>query len=59
MACVDEPGECPLEDVCPTRATWSEVKEAIVHVLEDTTLRDLAERMEAKRARQKAPMYYI
>ncbi len=59
VACVDEPGGCPLEDCCPTRATWSEVKEAIVEVLENTTLQDLADRMNEKRARQKAPMYYI
>ncbi|MFO8007735.1 MAG: RrF2 family transcriptional regulator [Candidatus Brocadiia bacterium] len=59
VACVDEPGECPLEGCCPTRATWSEVKDAILEVLEDTTLRELAERIKEKRARREAPMYYI
>ena len=44
--CVDEPGVCPMEDECPTRETWSEMKEAINDVLEGTTLQDLVERGE-------------
>ncbi len=59
VACLDQAGECPLEDRCPTRSTWSEVKEAIMEVLEKTTLADLAERVRKNRGREAAPMYYI
>jgi len=58
VACVEKPGSCPMEDVCPTRETWAEVKEAVEGVLERTTLRDLGERQKRKRDAT-GPMYYI
>ncbi|MFP4027606.1 MAG: RrF2 family transcriptional regulator [Candidatus Brocadiia bacterium] len=46
VECVDEPEVCPLKEKCTTRKTWAEVKEAIMEVLERTTLQDLLERDE-------------
>ena len=46
--CVDHDGSCPLQSVCATWETWSELKEAIERVLEQTTLQRLAQRMEQK-----------
>ncbi|MCD6415541.1 MAG: Rrf2 family transcriptional regulator [Planctomycetes bacterium] len=42
--CVDEPGACPMKNVCPTRDTWVELKESIENVLQNTSLQDLVER---------------
>lgn len=56
--CVEEPGSCPLEQVCPARETWMEIKESIAEVLETTTLQDLAEKTE-RRIKAAARMYHI
>jgi Rrf2 family cysteine metabolism transcriptional repressor len=58
VACVETPGSCAMEEVCPTRETWVEVKDAVQGVLEKTTLRELGERQKRKR-RTAGPMYYI
>lgn len=42
--CVDDPQSCPIEDVCPTRETWCELRDALANVLERTTLQHLAAR---------------
>jgi Rrf2 family protein len=44
VECADDPESCPMADQCPTRDTWVEIKEAIVAVLENTTIRDLLNR---------------
>ena len=49
VECVDGHDRCPLDDVCPTRDTWIEMKEALAKILEDTTIQDLVQRMRAKR----------
>ncbi len=46
--CVDHAGACPIEEVCPTRETWVELKEALSGVLEGTTLRCLVENKQRK-----------
>jgi Rrf2 family protein len=56
--CVDCPDSCSMHDVCPTRDTWVELKEAIETVLERTTIRDLLERKKRK-AISSSPMYQI
>ncbi len=56
--CVDAPGSCPMEDVCPTHDTWVELKESIEGVLDNTTLWDLAERKKRK-CSARGPMYEI
>ncbi len=56
--CVDEPGSCPMEDVCPSRDTWVEMQESISEVLESTTLQDLAEKTE-RRIKAASRMYHI
>ena len=56
--CVDCPESCSMHDVCPTRDTWVELKEAIATVLERTTIRDLLERKKRK-AISSSPMYQI
>jgi Rrf2 family protein len=61
VACVDDSDVCPMKDVCPTRDTWVEIKDAVDAVLARTSVRDLAERALQMRVLQKhhAPMYYI
>jgi Rrf2 family transcriptional regulator, cysteine metabolism repressor len=56
--CVDNPDLCPMHEVCPTRDTWVEVKEAIHHVLKRTTIQELAERRERRNA-PPSLMYHI
>ncbi len=46
VECVDCAESCPLYAACPTRDTWVELKSAIGGVLERTTVRDLAERLQ-------------
>lgn len=58
VPCVDCPDSCSMHDICPTRDTWVEVKEAVETVLERTTIRDLVERKNRK-ASAAAPMYQI
>jgi Rrf2 family cysteine metabolism transcriptional repressor len=42
--CVDDPESCPMEDLCPVRDTWVQMKQSVQKVLEETTVRELAER---------------
>jgi len=58
VECVDDPRSCALCEECPTRDTWAEVKEAIMEVLEHTTLQDLVDRSRRKQV-GRAQMYYI
>jgi len=58
VGCVDHPGSCPMEQLCPTRQTWVEMKESIEKVLERTTLQGLLERKKQKGA-SSTPMYHI
>ncbi len=46
--CVDCPESCAMQDTCPTRDTWIEVKEAVERVLERTTIQDLVDRKNRK-----------
>ena len=46
--CVDCPSSCAMYEVCPTRDTWVELKEAIEAVLERTTIQDLVKRWNRK-----------
>jgi Rrf2 family protein len=50
LECTDDPDRCPMVSTCATRQTWVELKEAILRVLERTTLEDLAERKRAHAA---------
>lgn len=58
VECVDKPGSCQLEPLCPTRDTWAQVKEAIEGVLDGTTLLDLVHRKRSKAAAS-GPLYQI
>ena len=42
--CVNDPKSCPLRDVCPTCETWGDLQEAMLRILRQTTVRDLADR---------------
>jgi len=53
LECADNPDLCPRVETCATRDTWVELKEAILRVLEGTTLQDLADRKRAKVASSK------
>lgn len=50
LECTDDPDRCPMVATCATRDTWVELKEAILRVLEGTTLQDVADRKRAKLA---------
>lgn len=56
--CVDHPNSCPMEDVCPTRETWVEMKQSLERILEGTTIQDLVERKKRKDS-SSSPIYYI
>jgi Rrf2 family cysteine metabolism transcriptional repressor len=58
VECVDDPNVCSRADICATRDVWTEVKEAMVGVLESVTLQDLVERQKGKQKLESA-MYYI
>jgi Rrf2 family protein len=50
LECTDDPDRCPMASTCATRDTWVELKDAILGVLERTTLQDLADRKRQKSA---------
>lgn len=58
VACVDCAASCEMHDVCPTRDTWVELREAIASVLQRTTAHDLAIRRHEK-ALAAVPDYQI
>lgn len=58
VECVNNPGVCNRSRLCVTRDVWTELKEAVVGVLESTTLQDLIERHKTKERLGEA-MYYI
>lgn len=53
--CVEDPGLCDNATGCVTRQVWTEVKDAIVTVLESVTLGDLVQRCQA---RQPGPQHH-
>lgn len=56
--CVNNPAICPRSASCVTRDIWIEMKRAMSHVLDSTTLQDLVERQKQKRQCETV-MYYI
>jgi Rrf2 family cysteine metabolism transcriptional repressor len=48
VECVDNPALCVRSDECATRDVWSDIKAAIMGVLESLTVKDLMERQKAK-----------
>jgi Rrf2 family protein len=58
VECVDNPALCARSDRCVTRDVWSDIKAAIMGVLESQTLKDLMERQRAK-APSKSGTYSI
>jgi Rrf2 family protein len=48
VECVDNPSLCARADECATRDVWSDIKAAIMGVLESLTLKDLMDRQKAK-----------
>ncbi len=48
MPCIDEPAACNRAATCVTRDLWTEMKDAMVNVLEKTTLQDLVVKHRAK-----------
>jgi Rrf2 family cysteine metabolism transcriptional repressor len=56
--CVNNPAICPRSASCVTRDIWIEMKRAMSHVLDSTTLQDLVERQKQKRQCETG-MYYI
>jgi Rrf2 family cysteine metabolism transcriptional repressor len=58
VECVDNPALCARADTCVTRDVWSDIKAAIMGVLESLTLKDLMDRQRAK-APSKSGAYSI
>ena len=56
--CVNNPEICHRSTLCATRDIWSEMKKAMIQVLDSTTLQDLVERQKGK-GRLETSMYYI
>lgn len=54
--CLDEHSSCSLNGGCVQRQMWADVRDAVVHVLDNVTIADLAER---ERAAQPAGSRYI
>jgi len=48
VECVRDPGLCQRSALCASRDVWSELMEAMVQVLDSTTLQDLVERQRTK-----------
>jgi Rrf2 family protein len=48
VECVDNAALCARSDECVTRDVWSDIKAAIMGVLESLTLKDLMDRQKAK-----------
>jgi Rrf2 family cysteine metabolism transcriptional repressor len=58
VECVDDPNVCSRADICVTRDVWTDVKKAMIGVLESVTLQDLVERQKDKQNLESA-MYHI
>jgi Rrf2 family protein len=56
--CVNDPKVCHRSAFCVTRDIWSEMKCAMIQVLDSTTLQDLVERQRQK-GQPESKMYYI
>jgi len=56
--CVNNPALCHRSTFCVTRDIWVEMKEAMSHVLDSTTLQDLVERQRQK-GQAETGMYHI
>ena len=48
VGCVDDPKVCSRVDTCTARDIWKEMTEAMIGVLESTTLEDLVQRQREK-----------
>lgn len=57
VECVDHHC-CPMEEACPTRQTWLEIKESLEGILERTTVQELVDRTNQKK-QSIAVMYHI
>jgi len=42
--CQIRPGECPVESICPSKSSWSDVTDRILASLKEKTLADFLER---------------
>jgi len=56
--CVNNPEICHRSAFCVTHDVWSEMKNAMIQVLDSTTLQDLVERQRRK-GQLETSMYYI
>jgi FeS assembly SUF system regulator len=42
-ACIEDgPGDCGIESLCPARANWQRINDAIRHALDDITMAEMA-----------------
>jgi len=56
--CVNDPRVCSRSASCVTRDIWMQIKDAIIQVLDSTTLQDLVERQRQKEQTETG-MYHI
>ena len=58
VECVNNPALCVHSALCVSREVWSRMKEAMLQVLDSTTLQDLVDRQN-KKGQAETEMYYI
>ena len=56
--CINNPELCQRSGFCVTRNVWSEMRKAMIQVLDSTTLQDLVERQKRK-DRPEEMMYHV
>jgi Rrf2 family protein len=56
--CVNDPRVCSRSVSCVTRDIWMQIKDAMIQVLDSTTLQDLVERQRQKEQTETG-MYHI
>jgi Rrf2 family protein len=59
VACVDNPALCKKNETCVTRDIWKKMKQSMVSVLDDITLKDMAELNIRKQSAKGPDMYFI
>jgi Rrf2 family transcriptional regulator, cysteine metabolism repressor len=59
VACIDHPQSCKRSALCATRDLWKKMNQAMLAVLEATTLQELVELQKKKLAKTGKQMYFI
>ena len=55
VGCLDDPAACFQSGACAQREIWREVDDAVQHILDRTTIAELAQRLAATKTKEPAP----